>query len=152
MLPSHPLYYFSTHNALRGADGEDLHFRVCFEELHGSRSCELDIYPFYDVQMVKRLLIKKLRLPASMQVRICFLFRKKTVQQPFSLARVSLDALYLLRLLHPAIDDWPSCLCGCLSTRCCSSMGCFNVHGGLLGPGRSATEAAFFVAYLFVAG
>ncbi|CDJ64025.1 glycine hydroxymethyltransferase, putative [Eimeria necatrix] len=69
MLPSHPLYYFSTHNALRGADGDDLHFRVCFEELHGSRSCELDIYPFYDVQMVKRLLIKKLRLPASMQVK-----------------------------------------------------------------------------------
>ncbi|CDJ36391.1 uncharacterized protein EMH_0054460 [Eimeria mitis] len=69
MLPSHPLYYFSTHNALRGADGEDLHFRVCFEELHGSRSCELDVYPFYDVQMVKRLLIKKLRLPASMQVK-----------------------------------------------------------------------------------
>lgn len=69
MLPSHPLYYFSTHNALRGADGEDLHFRVCFEELHGSRSCELDIYPFYDVQMVKRLLIKKLRLPPSMQVK-----------------------------------------------------------------------------------
>ncbi|CDI74989.1 hypothetical protein EPH_0004030 [Eimeria praecox] len=69
MLPSHPLYYFSTHNALRGADGDDLHFRVCFEELHGSRSCELDVYPFYDVQMVKRLLIKKLRLPASMQVK-----------------------------------------------------------------------------------
>ena len=68
MLPSHPLYYFSTHNALRGADGDNLHFRVCFEELHGSRSCELDVYPFYDVQMVKRLLIKKLRLPASMQV------------------------------------------------------------------------------------
>ena len=68
MLPSHPLYYFSTHNALRGADGDDLHFRVCFEELHGSRSCELDVYPFYDVQMVKRLLIKKLRLPSSMQV------------------------------------------------------------------------------------
>lgn len=72
MLPSHPLYYFSTHNALRGADGDDLHFRVCFEELHGSRSCELDIYPFYDVQMVKRLLIKKLRLPASMQVTSTF--------------------------------------------------------------------------------
>ncbi|KAL8275227.1 hypothetical protein Esti_000811 [Eimeria stiedai] len=69
MLPSHPLYYFSTHNALRGVDGEDLHFRVSFQELHGSRSCELDIYPFYDVQMVKRLLIKKLRLPASMQVK-----------------------------------------------------------------------------------
>ncbi|GIX61011.1 phosphatidylinositol 3-and 4-kinase, putative [Babesia caballi] len=69
--------YFSTHNALRDVSPEDKGTRYVLHELHGERHGALRLYPFYDVQvvaaspgphgaqMVKRLLIKKLHLPAG---------------------------------------------------------------------------------------
>lgn len=67
-IASHPLYYYSTHNALRAAEGGENFFPVTFVELHGKRSCKINVYPFCDVQMVKRILLKKMNLSSCMQV------------------------------------------------------------------------------------
>lgn len=61
--------YFSTHNALRDVSVEDKGVRYVLHELHGDRHGALRLYPFYDVQMVKRMLIKKLNLPWGTQVK-----------------------------------------------------------------------------------
>ncbi|KAK1444543.1 phosphatidylinositol 4-kinase gamma [Babesia gibsoni] len=61
--------YFSTHNALRDVSVEDKGVRYVLHELYGDRHGALRLYPFYDVQMVKRLLIKKLKLPSGTQVK-----------------------------------------------------------------------------------
>ncbi|ORM40146.1 Phosphatidylinositol 4-kinase gamma 7 [Babesia sp. Xinjiang] len=60
--------YFSTHNALREASPEDKGARYVLHELHGERHGALRLYPFYDVQMLKRMLVKKLNLPAGTTV------------------------------------------------------------------------------------
>lgn len=54
--------YFSTHNALRINEENDV-ISTLFYEINGHRHISLLIFPFYDVQMLKRLLIKKLDLP-----------------------------------------------------------------------------------------
>ncbi|KAK1933084.1 phosphatidylinositol 3-and 4-kinase family protein [Babesia divergens] len=61
--------YFSTHNALRDVSTEDKGVRYVLHELNGDRHGALRLYPFYDVQIVKRLLIKKLNLPQGTQVK-----------------------------------------------------------------------------------
>ncbi|UKK02789.2 hypothetical protein MACK_002886 [Theileria orientalis] len=60
--------YYSTHNALF-ASLDDQSVRFVLHEMDGSRHGALRIYPFYDIQMIKRLLIKKLSLPASTRVK-----------------------------------------------------------------------------------
>ncbi|EDO08235.1 phosphatidylinositol 3- and 4-kinase family protein [Babesia bovis T2Bo] len=60
--------YFSTHNALRDVSPGDKGVRYVLHELHGERHGALRLYPFYDVQMVKRMLIKKLNLSGGVSV------------------------------------------------------------------------------------
>ncbi|GFE53292.1 phosphatidylinositol 3-and 4- [Babesia ovis] len=60
--------YFSTHNALQDVSPEDKGTRYVLHELNGDRHGALRLYPFYDVQMVKRMLIKKLNLPGGVGV------------------------------------------------------------------------------------
>ncbi|OII75996.1 phosphatidylinositol 3- and 4-kinase family protein [Cryptosporidium andersoni] len=66
--------YFSTHNALRAGINDMQKFSLCIDELDGSKRIFLSIYPFYDCQMVKRLVIKYLDLPKSTGVRDIQLF------------------------------------------------------------------------------
>ncbi|KAK2194421.1 bifunctional Phosphatidylinositol 4-kinase gamma 1-8/Phosphatidylinositol 3--4-kinase [Babesia duncani] len=61
--------YFSTHNALQEGAIDDSAVRFVLHELNGERHGALRIFPFYDVQMVKRLLIKKLSLPRGTLVK-----------------------------------------------------------------------------------
>lgn len=75
-IPASQQIYFSTHNALRVEEIENQKFYVRFYEIRGNRHVQLSIYPFYDVQMIKRLLITKLGLPISTRVNdICLLYR-----------------------------------------------------------------------------
>uniref|UniRef100_A0A3B0NDV7 Phosphatidylinositol 3- and 4-kinase, putative n=1 Tax=Theileria annulata TaxID=5874 RepID=A0A3B0NDV7_THEAN len=60
--------YYSTHNALV-ANVDDQSVRFVLHELEGTRHGALRIFPFYDIQMIKRLLIKKLSLPLTTRVK-----------------------------------------------------------------------------------
>ncbi|KAF7458407.1 Phosphatidylinositol 3- and 4-kinase family protein [Cryptosporidium felis] len=66
--------YFSTHNALRAGEGEIQKFILHIDELDGTKRILLSIYPFYDCQMVKRLVIKYLELPEGTSIRDIQLF------------------------------------------------------------------------------
>ncbi|KAK9173881.1 Phosphatidylinositol 3- and 4-kinase family protein [Cryptosporidium meleagridis] len=66
--------YFSTHNALRAGENEIQKFVLYIDELDGTKRILLSIYPFYDCQMVKRLVIKYLDLPEGTSIRDIQLF------------------------------------------------------------------------------
>ncbi|KJP89683.1 hypothetical protein AK88_00643 [Plasmodium fragile] len=74
-LPMSQQMYFSTHNALRVNDENDV-ISTLFYEINGNRHISLLIFPFYDVQMLKRLLIKKLNLPGGVKVNDIIIFYK----------------------------------------------------------------------------
>ncbi|VWU52656.1 phosphatidylinositol 3- and 4-kinase, putative, partial [Hepatocystis sp. ex Piliocolobus tephrosceles] len=74
-LPMSQQMYFSTHNALR-VNGENDVISTLFYEINGNRHISLLIFPFYDVQMLKRLLIKKLNLPGTVKVNDIIIFYK----------------------------------------------------------------------------
>lgn len=69
--------YFSTHNALRNGDDEEEKVWLLVSELEGGpkQVCIL-VYPFYDIEMVKRLVIKRLNLPKSTNVSEIRIFYK----------------------------------------------------------------------------
>ncbi|CBZ50223.1 hypothetical protein NCLIV_006980 [Neospora caninum Liverpool] len=100
-LASHPLYYYSTHNALRAAEGAENFFPVTFVELHGTRSCKINVYPFCDVQMVKRILLKKMNLSSCMKVRDIRLLYKGSELPNWRLMNIFTDAP--LKKLHWSI-------------------------------------------------
>eukprot|EP00921_Rhytidocystis_pertsovi_P001249 GHVQ01002121.1.p1 GENE.GHVQ01002121.1~~GHVQ01002121.1.p1 ORF type:complete len:1082 (+),score=164.66 GHVQ01002121.1:862-4107(+) len=68
-LPVSQQLYFSTHNALRVGGIEDQKFPVTFYETRTNRKLTLAVYPFYDVQMAKRLLLKRLDLPREAEIK-----------------------------------------------------------------------------------
>ncbi|KAH8740116.1 hypothetical protein FG386_001777 [Cryptosporidium ryanae] len=72
--PAAQQVYFSTHNALRAGENEVQKFILYIDELRGTRRILLSIYPFYDCQMVKRLVIKYLGLPEGTSIRDVQLF------------------------------------------------------------------------------
>ncbi|KAH7650105.1 hypothetical protein FG379_003185 [Cryptosporidium bovis] len=72
--PANQQVYFSTHNALRAGENEVQKFILYIDELRGSKRILLSIYPFYDCQMVKRLVIKYLGLPEGTSIRDVQLF------------------------------------------------------------------------------
>ncbi|CRG99816.1 phosphatidylinositol 3-and 4-kinase, putative [Plasmodium relictum] len=74
-LPMSQQMYFSTHNALRINEENDV-INTLFYEINGNRHISLLIFPFYDVQMLKRLLIKKLNLPGGIKVNDIIIFYK----------------------------------------------------------------------------
>ncbi|SBT79359.1 phosphatidylinositol 3-and 4-kinase, putative [Plasmodium malariae] len=74
-LPMSQQMYFSTHNALRINEENDV-ISTLFYEINGNRHISLLIFPFYDVQMLKRLLIKKLNLPGGVKVNDIIIFYK----------------------------------------------------------------------------
>ncbi|CRG95339.1 phosphatidylinositol 3-and 4-kinase, putative [Plasmodium gallinaceum] len=74
-LPMSQQMYFSTHNALRINEENDV-ISTLFYEINGNRHISLLIFPFYDVQMLKRLLIKKLNLPGGIKVNDIIIFYK----------------------------------------------------------------------------
>ncbi|PHJ24289.1 phosphatidylinositol 3- and 4-kinase, partial [Cystoisospora suis] len=100
-IASHPLYYYSTHNALRAAEGGENFFPVTFVELHGKRSCKINVYPFCDVQMVKRILLKKMNLSSCMQVRDIRLLYKGSELPNWRLMNIFTDAPF--KKLHWSI-------------------------------------------------
>ncbi|EPT31931.1 phosphatidylinositol 3- and 4-kinase [Toxoplasma gondii ME49] len=100
-LASHPLYYYSTHNALRAAEGAENFFPVTFVELHGTRTCKINVYPFCDVQMVKRILLKKMNLSSCMKVRDIRLLYKGSELPNWRLMNIFTDAP--LKKLHWSI-------------------------------------------------
>ncbi|KEP61056.1 UNVERIFIED_CONTAM: phosphatidylinositol 3- and 4-kinase [Hammondia hammondi] len=100
-LASHPLYYYSTHNALRAAEGAENFFPVTFVELHGTRTCKINVYPFCDVQMVKRILVKKMNLSSCMKVRDIRLLYKGSELPNWRLMNIFTDAP--LKKLHWSI-------------------------------------------------
>ncbi|KAK6588454.1 hypothetical protein RS030_4690 [Cryptosporidium xiaoi] len=72
--PANQQVYFSTHNALRAGENEVQKFILYIDELRGNKRILLSIYPFYDCQMVKRLVIKYLGLPEGTSIRDIQLF------------------------------------------------------------------------------
>eukprot|EP00914_Ancora_sagittata_P001554 GHVO01003921.1.p1 GENE.GHVO01003921.1~~GHVO01003921.1.p1 ORF type:complete len:733 (+),score=132.07 GHVO01003921.1:38-2236(+) len=69
--------YYSTHNALNAKDTKDSPFWVWLEEIQiPNRRVRLDVFPFYDTEVVKRLLIRKLRLSSMTNINDLRIFYK----------------------------------------------------------------------------
>eukprot|EP00922_Rhytidocystis_sp_ex-Travisia-forbesii_P054545 GHVS01080830.1.p1 GENE.GHVS01080830.1~~GHVS01080830.1.p1 ORF type:complete len:866 (+),score=182.46 GHVS01080830.1:581-3178(+) len=106
LLPVSQQFFYSTHNALNDGQVEEQKLVLNFHETRGTRKLSISIYPFYDVQTVKRLLIKRLNLPGCTEIKDLRILYKGT-ELPNYRVMTNFDTNSKKRLFFELREDNP---------------------------------------------